>query len=245
LTKEELEKLIEGKPDEIKIKALLLFNNRQKARIKLNEASSTANLRNYQAAERALEEFAVENGWAETDDALASLAAVMQYLNDNGWKSSRSSLYRHHKEGKIVPDDDGKYSKRVVDKYARTFLKQSSTGKKVNEATDELQQKKLRQEIELQAIRIDRERLGYEKDRGLLIPREQMEIELATRAGILVAGLKHWILMNAAGWITAVSGDPKRVGDLINIMVRDVDEHINNYAGNKEYEVIIEAADTT
>ena len=79
-----------------------------------------------------------------------------------------------------------------------------------------------------------------EKERGLYIRREEMEIELAGRAGILVAGLKHWVQSRAADWIAAVAGDMKRTGELINLMTRDVDEHINHYAASREYEVVIE-----
>ncbi len=241
MTKDDLEKLIADKPQEAKINATLLFNNRQKARVKLSEESSSTNLRNYQAAEAALMDYAVSIGYGETEDTLENVAAVLQFLESAGWKVTKTSLYRHQKEGKILPDKDGHYAKKSVDKYARTFLKQTATGKRLTEATDDLQRRKLEKEVARLDLGLKRDQFAFDKDRGLFIPRDQMEIELATRAGILVAGLKHWVQSHAADWIAAVSGDVKRVGELINTMNRDVDEHINNYAGSKEYEVIIES----
>lgn len=169
------------------------------------------------------------------------IAAVLTYLKKQGWRVTKTSLYRHQKEGKILPGDKGKYDQKKVDKYAKNWLKQQSTGKRLSEKSDELQRKKLEQDIQLQAVKIERENFNYKKEQGLFIPKDQMEIELATRAGILVAGLKHWVQSKAADWIAAVSGDTKKTGELINLMNRDVDEHINNYASSKEYEVVIDS----
>jgi hypothetical protein len=243
MTKDELEKLIEDKPPEVRAKAVLLFNGYARAMAAYQAESSTSNLRTWKSAEEALTEYAASIGYGETKEELNNISVVLAYLVNSGWKCTKTSLYRHQQQGKIKPDADGKYSKRIVDKYARTFLKQTATGKRVVEETDDLQRKKLIKENARLDLTIEREQFNLDKDRGLYVPREQMEIELATRAGILVAGLKHWVQSKAADWIAAVGGDNKRVGELINIMNRDVDEHINIYASAKEYEVIIGASE--
>lgn len=241
MTKDELEKLIEDKPDEVRAKAILLFNGYARAMAGYQAESSTANLKTWKSAEEALTEYAASIGYGETKEELNNISVVLAYLVNSGWKCTKTSLYRHQQQGKIKPDADGKYSKRIVDKYARTFLKQTATGKRVTEETDDLQRKKLTKEIARLELAVEREEFALQRERGLYVPREQMEIELATRAGILVSGLKHWVQSKAADWIAAVSGDNKRVGELINIMNRDVDEHINIYAGSKEYEVVIDS----
>ncbi len=169
-----------------------------------------------------------------------NLHAVLKYLQDTGWKASRQSIYRHHDQGKLIPNTSGKYTLRAVEKYAKTFLKQTSTGKRVQENTDYLQRQKLEQELENLKLKNKRDQFNYEKDRALYVPKEQMEIELASRAGILLAGLKHWITSSAADWIDLVGGDSKKVGELINKMGADLDDHVNIYAGSGEYEVVIE-----
>lgn len=177
-------------------------------------------------------------------ETFSNIAVVLAYLYNEGWKVTKTSLYRHQKEGKILPDKDGHYSKKAVDKYARTFLKLQKTGKRVIEGVDELQRRKAENENIRLELGIERDRLALEKERGLYIRREEMEIELAGRAGILVAGLKHWVQSKAADWIAVAGGDTKRTGELINIMSQDVDEHINHYASSKEYEVVIEAEES-
>lgn len=239
MTKEDLEKLIADKPPEVKAKAILLFNGYVQARSNYQKEPSTANRKTWEDVEAALNEYVSAISPAVTGDTLPNIAAVLQYLQGEGWKETKTSLYRRQKEGKILPRPDGTYAKKDVDKYARTFLKQIATGKRLSENTDELQRKKLEQELKNLILKNERENFNYEKDRGLYIPKDQMEIELATRAGILVAGLKHWVQTRSADWIAAVSGDAKKVGELINMMSNDVDEHINQYAGSKEYEVVI------
>jgi hypothetical protein len=177
----------------------------------------------------------------DADQALDTIADVLDYLIRSGWKATKSSLNRHHNQGKILPGSDGIYRQKDVDRYAKTWLKQKSTGKRISEKTDELQRRKL--DLELQNLELERKRksFAFDRDQEKYIPKEQMEIELAGRAGILDAGLKHWVQSRAAEWIRTVGGDIKRVGELINLMNHDLDEHINTYAGAMEYEVIVDA----
>lgn len=172
----------------------------------------------------------------------SDISAVLEYLQNSGWKVSRTSLYRDHGNGKLRPRDDGEYHAKDVDRYAKTWLKKKATGKRIREATDELQRKKL--ELEQENLLLDnlKKKLALDKELGKLIPREQLEIELAAWTGIVEAGLKHWIQSNAAGWIRMMDGDVKKVGELINAMDSDLDELINNYSGDREYEVVFDAS---
>jgi hypothetical protein len=177
------------------------------------------------------------------DQRFETIADVLDYLAAN-WKVTQTSLYRHiNKDRKLLPQADGTYLQKDVDKYAKTYLKQKSTGKRFSERVDELQRKKLEQELKNLELEHQRKAFAHAKDEGKYIPREQMDIELAARAGILDAGLKHWIQSRAAEWIRTVAGDTKKVGDLINLMNRDLDEHINNYASTREYQIIIDGSE--
>jgi hypothetical protein len=176
-------------------------------------------------------------------DTLKDEPAILKYLIGKGWKITKSTLNRHKKQCFFRPLDDGSYSIEAINKYAERDLKKKATGKKVNKELDELLKKKADGEVKYQELKQAREQFNFDKDKELYIRREQVEIELASRAGILVAGLKHWIQSKAAEWIAAMNGDSKRVGELINIMGNDIDEHINHYASNREYEVVIDAAE--
>ncbi|KAF0158819.1 MAG: hypothetical protein FD159_906 [Syntrophaceae bacterium] len=170
-----------------------------------------------------------------------NLADVLRYLETQRWRITRPSLYRHGKEGKLLPETSGAYKQKAVDRYARTFLKLAATGKRLQETSDNLQRQKLEEELKNLRLKNERDKFNYEKDRGFHVPKDKMEIELAMRAGILIAGLKHWITSNSAIWIASTDGNYKKTGELINMMSIDLDTFLNQYASNKEYEVIIEA----
>lgn len=246
MTKEQLEELLADKPANIKADGAVLYNAVNRNRAAYNQESNVANLRNMEAAKEAFDKFVAEIGGGVTGDTFDNLLTVLKWLQDNGWKAARQSLYRHHSQGKIIPNEDGKYTLRAVKKYAETFLKQTSTGKRVQQNADDLQREKLEQELKNLKLKNERETFNFEKDKGLYVPKEQLEIELATRAGIFLAGLKHWIQSKAADWIDLVGGDTRKVGEIIHQMTSDLDDHINQYAGQAaEYDVIIEPEKTT
>ena len=250
MDKESLEKLIADQPKEIRAKGVLLYNGSAHCAQTYQSAPTAANLRDWEAAQAALAKFAEQLG--VQDDAerpFPTIADVLEHLKEKGWSVTKTSLYRHHKEGKFLPQRDGSYARKDIDKYARTWLKQKSTGKKIREKIDYLQEINLQYDRDLKELKIRREKIATLKDEGLYIPKELMEVELAARAGILNAGLKHWIQSRAADWIRAGGGDTKHAGELINLMSRDLDEHINSYASALEYELVVdaeeEAGDTT
>lgn len=165
---------------------------------------------------------------------------VIDYLAASGYVAKKSTVYRHRKDGKILPKDNGKFRQKEIDRYAKSFLKEASTGQKIKTLEDQLQRKKLEQELKNLELEHERKKLQHDRELGKYVEREKMEIELAARAGILEAGLKHWVQSRAADWIRAVGGDVRKAGEMINAMIWDLDEHINSYAQAKEYELVIE-----
>jgi hypothetical protein len=234
---------IAGKDDQLRLK--VLYNAGVKCLQDYNAESTAARLKDWQAAEKALGELLdqIEKNGREPDPesrGLHEISDVLEYLIETGWRVSKPTLYRHHKEKKFTPGTDGIYRRKDIDKYAKTWLKQQATGKKVKELEDQLQRQIL--EEELATAKEKRRKIERENSRadGELIDRREVENWLAGRAGILEAGLKHWIQSGVAEWIRMARGDLKTAGELINTMIRDLDEHINSYAQTKEFEVMID-----
>jgi hypothetical protein len=175
-----------------------------------------------------------------SEKSFPAIADVLDHLRDNGWKVTKTSLYRHAKEGKLIPGSDGSYRIKDVEKYAKTWLKQQSTGKKVNEKTDELMRRKAELEIDQLEIQKKRSQFAYERDLKLFIRLSEVEIEFAAHAGILAAGLTHWIKSHAAGWIRLVCGDMTKLGEFQTQMLREIDVHINGYATTAEFNVVFD-----
>ena len=241
MDKESLEKLIADQPKEIRAKGVLLFNGAEQCAQTYQSAPTAANLRDWEAAQAALAKFAADLGAkADPDQPFPALPDVLAHLQEEGWKITKATLYRHQAQGKLLPQADGAFARRAVEKYAKTWLKQQSTGQRINDRMDELQRLKIENEIALQGLDRKRKQLAYDRDMGLLIPRELVEMELAGRAGVLDAGLKHWVQSRTAEWIRTAGGDTTRVGDLINLMTRDLDEHLNSYAAPVEYRIVID-----
>jgi len=170
---------------------------------------------------------------------------VIEYLTAGGWVAKKSTVYRHRKEGKLLPKDSGKFQQKAVDRYAQTWLKQQSTGKKVKELEDQLQRQIL--EEELATAKEKRRKIERENSiaDGKVVARGEVENWLAGLAGILEAGLKHWVQSRVADWIRIAGGDLKKAGELINSMIRDLDEHINSYAQAREFDAVIGGEDET
>jgi len=179
----------------------------------------------------------------EESTKLSTVDQVVEYLGDTGWIAKRSTVFLHCKQGKLLPKADGLYHQKDVDRYAKTWLKRQSTRKKLQEPEDELQRKILESELSIKEEELKRKRRLNEIEEGKYIEKERMAEELAARAGVLEAGLKHWVQSRAADWIRIAGGDVKQAGELINAMIRDLDEHINGYAQAKEFEVVIDGED--
>ncbi|MFA5323092.1 MAG: hypothetical protein WC373_10520 [Smithella sp.] len=105
-------------------------------------------------------------------DAFDNLKLVMAYLQAEGWKIKKSNLYNHRKQGKISPERDGKYLRPAVDKYARTFLRQIVTGKRIQENLDDQQRVKLEQEIRINELKIKNQerRNAIEEKKYIAVP---------------------------------------------------------------------------
>jgi len=104
------------------------------------------------------------------------LADVFKYLQSQGARISRATLYRHAAEGKLLPEKGGIYKKRNIERYAKTFLKLTIDSKllsaksKINlEDLSSLQAKRLILENNLLEYKAAREKMKKEREEGELI----------------------------------------------------------------------------
>jgi hypothetical protein len=164
-----------------------------------------------------------------------NLRQVAAYLQEQEWKVSQSTVYKHAREGRLRPTADGTYPVRVVDKYATTHLVQKETGDKVKASA--LQEDKTRAEVEKlqeQALHAKIRRMALE---GKYVLRDQVELELAGRAATLAAGLNFFAQARAGEIVDLVEGNPARTGDLVRELTAAFDEFLNEYATTKGFEV--------
>ena len=57
------------------------------------------------------------------DKKFKNVLEATVYLQDQGWKIKKSSMYRHIQEGRLRPEADGAFTEKAVLRYAKYFLK--------------------------------------------------------------------------------------------------------------------------
>ena len=123
-----------------------------------------------------------------------------------------------------------------VENYAYTFLKRRATGRTVDdEKSDDLQKRKAHLEVEKLEIDVARAKHKQEVEEGKYIPRAQLEIEFASRAAILDAGLSHFFQSEAGNWVDLVGGDQTKLPALVKLLVDKKDDFLNQYAQVKDF----------
>lgn len=245
MDQEKIKRILEVADQQDEIKLKVLHNAVIKCIKDYQNESTSARLNDWQKAEAALEtcviELSAKHFEGDDDRPLTDIAAVLKYLQAGDWRVTKTSLYRHRKEGKIAPRRDGGFAVRDIEKYARTWLKQKSTGKKLAEKSEEMQSRKLSLEISVKEEELKRIRFANERERGLYIPRSQVDLEQAALVGILDAALRNWVQAELAEWVRLVGGDVRRIGELNAHVLRGLDRHLNSLSRDREYDVVIPA----
>ena len=170
---------------------------------------------------------------------LKNALEVAEYLKASGWKVSKSSVYGHVKQGKLRPDPKtGTFEVKNVDRYAASYLVREAVREK--DKAEDLQQKKLKWEIARLEEQTRREQLKRMTEEGKLIPRDQVELELAARAAILDTMRRNSIISRASERVALVGGDPGKIQDLIQYEMDIHAEEMTQFASTKEYQVLFE-----
>ena len=161
------------------------------------------------------------------EQSFEGIPEVLTWLQQE-WKISKSTLYEHQEQGKLRPDDRGRYSLSRVQEYAADHLKRldGSTGDKA----DSLQKQKTTAEVRRILSDAQLRELKLRTALGEYIPKEQVEIELAERA----SSLKNYfdaVARSASGRvIKLVGGDPQKAPELISWWLGMNRKAIDNYA---------------
>lgn len=164
-------------------------------------------------------------------------AAVLRFLQDNGWNLEKTQFYQHVKQGKLVRNAQGLYTRRAVLKYAKDWVPRAETGKKDRDDQDDLQRTKLEEEIERIRVQQRRENFKFDVERGKYLLRAEVEQELAGRAVALDAGYNHMVYSRVQEFISVVGGDPAKASMLIELLLTARDDWFNQYASPMDIEV--------
>jgi hypothetical protein len=229
--------------DELKLEELLersassdvasLLKAKEEAKRVMRDDPSPAAISAFERASRLLE--ARMQSTKTGENTFSTPAQVIEYLTSQHRKVAKSKLYADIKAGRLRKRD-GTFTVADVEAYSRT-LPLTSTPDAQAKAADDVARRKQ----EAEAMRIEeqarREKIKRLREEGKLIPREDVEMELSTRAVTLETSLKSAIEVHVLELINAVEGNPNHSHTLINSLEALFDKILNEYAREMEIEV--------
>lgn len=175
------------------------------------------------------------------EEYLKNRLEAVQWLRDQGYKVGKSKLYNDASSGKLKVCNDGSIRVSDLEDYARRQgLEPLEQATEPDEDTEDLQREKIKEELRKLQLQNERQEFERQKEMGKYIPRENLELELASRAGVLDSGLRTAIKTHARDWVHLVGGQADRVPDLVEAMLDVLDQKLNEYARMDRFEVIFE-----
>lgn len=238
MDKEAFEKLISDLSDGEKLKGKALFNGVVSGISEYQKKKTAANLNNWKAAEKALGEFvAAITATPVNEKTFRGIPAVVQYLHDQGWKISERTAYNHRDKNLLMPRKDGKYYQSDVDRYAGGGNIQRLDGSKTTGDTESLSEDKQRAETRKANAQAELYEIKTNIARGLYVPRDTFERELAQRAMIFKTDAESFCRTQAGVIIGMVGGDKDLAPDLTEYLLGAVAGWLNRYSADREFTV--------
>ena len=216
--------------------------NAQIQTLKTYQSDPTAQRkRDWDAARQGYEERVSElwQRYMQAEEYLKNRLEAVKWLQQQGYKVGKSKLYQDVSAGRLRVCNDGSIRVSDLQEYIRVQgLEPLREATEPDEDAEDLQREKVKEE--LRKLRLQNERQEFERQRqeGQYIPRQDLELELASRAGVLDTGLRSDIKTHARDWVHLVGGRADLVPDLIEAMLDVLDRRLNEYARMDKFEVI-------
>jgi hypothetical protein len=234
--KSRIEKIIERCTPDEKIRVTAYYNATIEKLREYQADKSAGALRDLEAADAALARLVgeIESRLYPAEPPLKNLTAAVQHLQEQGWKIKKSKVYADAKAGRLRVQADRSVLRADLDSYVlragleRVGVAENSGKIEAGQAARvELENEKLRRQVEKLTWELDR-------DRGKYLLKEDVRTEQALKIASLDAGAKHWIRTNAADLIHAVGGAANKERVLINLFEARWDELLDEMGRMEE-----------
>lgn len=166
--------------------------------------------------------------------------AVLAYVSENGRKLGKTKLYSDIGLGRLKKQPDGTFKQRDVDRYMAS-LPMAGTPDAVAEKAADRQRRREEADIRKAEAAAEREVFDLAVKKGRYILKEQVHLELAARAVALASTIKTAFEAQNLDLVAAVEGNPKKGAALIERMEVILDEAMNEYSREMEFEVTFTA----
>lgn len=166
---------------------------------------------------------------------LPDLAAVLAHLVGEGRKIGKSKLYNDVGRGLLRRQPDGSFAHKDVKAYG-VKLPMVAMPEKEATVVQAFAERKAKAEAEKLEAQAEAERFRNLVRAGKYILRNDVEVELAVRAGVLATGLRTMFETSLLDFIHLANGDPRTAQTLLAAFEQRLDAAINEYARPMEYE---------
>ena len=170
-------------------------------------------------------------------ETIKNIPAMLAWLDDHGWKVSKSTLYAHKKDGRLRPNADGEFDAAEVEKYARRWLERKDGGPAPVTEIDELRIRKERAATEREEYQARLAAVKAAAAEGQYVLRDQVEHQLGARAAVFKSDGQNWIQSHAGEMVATVDGDPTKTADLVEMMLKGLEAWLDRYSQPLEFTV--------
>ncbi len=175
---------------------------------------------------------------------------LLRELNDTGYKISAGKLsqdsHRPPSQGGLHVEKDGTIRRSSVEAWlahprggGKISARKGLAEEADQEEIDDLQAEKLRREVSILRTKDKRERLSFEREQGRWLPRDDFQMELAGRAGVLDVRLAYHFNLEADRLIEMVHGDQGYRGMLIQALVEMKNKALAEFCSTSSYQVMM------
>ncbi|SCY01657.1 hypothetical protein [Desulfoluna spongiiphila] len=215
----------------------VLLKAKQQAQLRVAQEPTAENVRTLNQINKALHDLGQQKKGPEemSTPTLPNPLAVTEYLNDKGWKVSKSSVYGHLKEGKLKAVD-GVFHIKDVEKYAALHLKRQD-GTSPAEEAGQLQKEKLEAETRKAKAQAKHWEMKTLVESGQYIDRDLFNGELAARASIFRNDLETFFRSKAGEMVKRMDGCTDKTSDLVDYCLDQAEDFFGRYSEPKKWQV--------
>jgi hypothetical protein len=216
-----------------------------------NDKSTAARLKDWQAAEKALDEAVGEiedrSGAVrpDPDAVIGTIADVARWLRVEGYCApgrdepiKKSKVYQDRRTGLLSFADKKTITQTEVMAYvARAQLMKASVNRA--DETEDLNIQKLRHETRKAKADADRKEFDNEKDRGLYLAKKEVYLQTALKIAALEAGFKHLVRTDGPDWIARIEKANDKPQALCDLVYPGIDSLLDQFGRMDEIQVIV------
>ena len=233
MDKAKFDQIVERANEQEKITLTVLYNAVGKALKNVNAGNTAAAINDWKKSENAYNETEARL-WAKYfEPTPPNILAVVAHLTAAGWKISKSTAYNHRKAGHLKQEADGSFKISAVEQYAVNHLIRKDG--RQDDGVENLAEDKQRAETRKARAQAEHWELKTKIARGLYVPKDAFERELAQRAIIFKSDGETFFRSQAAAMVALVGGDNNRIPDLVEYTLTAFAGWLNRYSAEQEF----------